>query len=736
MNHLIRLLTSTPRALFASLAVVALLPAQTVPPWLALRQMEVQGATYARDDLASVLASDFDTVRLLRRGLTEDVVAEIAERITTVHQVGGHRAAKATAQLVDGHLQVTVQPGARYRWGAVRCKGNQALSTEQIAVELTSPPTPPPPQAGQPNWTHTKKPKLPLGEFADTTASKLQALRDAVVTAYEDIGRYGAEVRVELTGEADTLDLVVHVDHEGDLVTIGDVTLDGDPDEDAAKAIAAWAAPTPGQPATKQLREQLRIQVESTGRYYKSEVTFAERDGQDQRIPVIVKVACIPEPPPFDQQLLANAAWVDRALSRVLTRIQAGEQIELGVQIAEEVPLPPMVTIHPGLLRASIGTDGLAVQAPAIAWGEGPSEPFGARLGRGGFSLTLGDRQTSFAPGIRPLSSLLLQLTTTLDANGESEMRWGMVASGDGAAGINIHLHASSVRAALDAMTSVRRDGDDLVLQMRDTTIRLGPDGELREEPIAIQIDDTTITLGLIKPPPRLPTGAEDSAPALDDPGSKILATVLGQTTASPKERERIQAMVRCLITAGIALPTNQRNEQAPTLGTEASQPPSMIAMIAGVARQPCVRRDWSGHIIPACACATSFVTGDMRTSQMALEELVQQRGAGPLFVLPMAALFGLTNNQRLSDNLRGVAKRRWSFDSIWDDAADLLANFPTLAGVPARTGALLLQEPALEEMFAGLQDGPDVDAKAFRLAVRYWWDHGGDAALKKLCFE
>ena len=212
---------------------------------------------------------------------------------------------------------------------------------------------------------------------------------------------------------------------------------------------------------------------------------------------------------------------------------------------------------------------------------------------------------------------------------------------------------------------------------------------------------------------------------------------MLGQVAADPTDRKRLRAMARGVMDAWPKpAASSDDSEEAPSLAGQGGQPPSMLHMFAGLARVPCVRRGYSGRLVSACACVSSYLAGDGRSTGAALNELVEKHEAGPLVLVPLSMLFAMTNNDRPAKGLRELARRRWSFDALWNDAADVFANFPSLAEVPAKAGAAFRRDPDLRRLFAELPDGPDQDVRAFRVAVRYWWSQGGEGMLEKLLLD
>ena len=730
------------RALVVSLAIAAFLPAQQAPPWRVLREMEVTGSGYDRDDVAGVLATDFATMRALHRGLDQDTAEGIAERVVVMHRAGGYPDAKATAELVDGGLRIAVQPGSRYRWGGVRCSGNTALTEEQVATALTVPPRPRMPTGELAPPIASNKALLPVGQFANTTTSRSKRLQQGVVTAYENIGRYGASIKVAHEPDGDKLVLLVTVLDEGREVFLGGVQMDGEPDAETAAAVIAWAVPEVGMLATKAVRDRLRQRIEATARYAEVAVALPEpapEASSARSATLIVNVVRIPEPPPFDASHLATAARLDHAMQRSAALLRGGELLQFGVEVGEQLPLQPVLTVHPGRIDLTMGTTGIHLEAEHIAWGDGPVERFALQVDPHGLRLVSGRSASIFAMPAGKLLSVQFQLMSTLHADGNGEIRWGLGTSTGDFPEFFFDMHPSFAAKLLRGANDVQHVDDDLVVRLGETTLRLGPAGEVRDQPIGFTVLGTECTVGLVSVLPNAVLPANDNAAAAppEDALHKMLVAVLGQTVAHPTDRKRLRAMARGVIDAWPKPDDMLANlHDVPSLPVEGGQAPTMQFVFAAFVQQPCVRRGWSGQLVEACACASSYLAGDGRTASAALNELVEKQKAGPLLLIPLSMFFGLTNNPRHADALQELARTRWSFDAIWNDAADVLANTPSLADVPARAGAAFRKDPELQWLFDELPDGPAADHRAFRIAVRYWWSHGGESMLKQLLLD
>lgn len=721
----------------ALLITAVCLPAQHAPPWQVLRGMEVTGSGYERDDIAGTLATDFETTRTLQRALDDVTAQVVADRVAIMHRVGGYPAATAVGEVVNGSLRIAVQPGARYRWGEVRCAGNTMLRDEQLAGALSKPSSATMSDVPFSAALASQKALLSVGEFANTTPSMMKRLQEGAIAAYETIGRYGAEIQIAHEHDHDKLALLVTVASEGREVVHGALELDGEPDAETAAAVIAWVAPKPGALLTKPVLSRIRRRIEATARYADVEVVVPESSSASQS-PLIVKVVRIPEPPPFDEVQLANAAWVDRALERSLAGLRGGELLQAGVEVRESLPMSPVLTVHPGRVQLTFGIKGMRLEGQRVSWGGGPPERFALQIDPHGLSLTAGRSESIYKTSFGELLSVQLQLTSTLPANGQGEIRWGFGAASGDYPEFFSDMHPSFAMRVLRSVDEVREVASDLELIFGETKMRLGAAGELRDQPIGFAVDGNQFTVGMVSELPSAQAVADNNSAAVPAAAlHKILVAVLGQTVAHPTEQERLRAMARGVIDAWPKpIDASDEPDDSPSLAGESGQPPSMVHVFAGFVQLPCVVRSYSGGLLEVCACASSYLAGDSRTAGAALKDLAEKRKAGPLLLLPLSLMFRATNNERHANLLRDLSRRRWNFDAIWSDAADLLANVPWLAAVPANAGAAFRKDQVLQRLFAELPDGPNADTRAFRIAVRYWWSHGGEGMLKQLLLD
>lgn len=729
----------TPRVLRSSIAVLLLpllLPGQApTEPWRVLRAMEVVGpATFDRDTIAGALAADDTTRQALRRPLDAETAAVVAERVRELHLRAGFGAAQATGEVVDGVLRITLAAGKRIRSGGVKCTGSTVVATERLRDLLAA--IGPKPQSWglrQGRFDDRWKPTWVEGEFPTLDAKLAQRIEAVVLAAYQDVGRHGVRAKVEFPTVGDRIELHIVVEDEGREVAIASLALAGEDEAQRGPVLAAVHF-TPGTLATSAALADLKRQFETTGRYLNVQLDLPT-EVPAKLDPLTIAVTARPGAPAFGTVPMRDAAQLQLAIDRVQAQIAAGAMLRFGIRNKESIPIGRF-QILPGEVSFLLGSSGLVLAIEALQWGEAPAVPAAVQVTPQDLTFRHGDRcgRWRFDEAL----GLETHVTTNFLPTGEAELRWGVGVSQKAGEFFAAHIHPATVVHVLAKADEFGRNGDELMIRGRGTTVRIAADGSIVGQRVTIDNDDNQVTIAVSAAPDadelrRLFPGAGKAGPA-----STVLlesaGIVLGDFYAAPTGTDpRMEALLRGFLAAAAAVPASlpaaEPAEQPPSLGGTAA--PSFESMIGKAVLRLAVDRRWQGPIVDLGAGFGSLLLRDTGAANARFRAMLKGEDHGPLVLATAAALHRLLGNDRGAASFRERATERWTFDAVYREAAQIGANLESLRPLPAHVGARWRARPELQELFATLPPGEAGDLAAWRQGLERIWAAGLGASVR-----
>ncbi len=250
MHHSIRLL--------ALLLLGSPLSAQAVLDLAPLRNVDWHGVEMTTPRvLAHALVGDFKYRSFAYPGAPlKGFLEGIRATATDIYHRNGFAAVEVKVRLADGKLRVDVVEGDRYRDGALRIRGNKALSDALLRSWLAgNEPSPVDGSELSAIWG--------TGEISQFQWAAEKA-KGRVELAYRTEGRLGAQVKVSWSlAEGAEVELDIEIVDEGDLQTIQHVHVQGD-DREAVIALIDLPAGTVWDTAAEL---KLRVRLMETGRY-------------------------------------------------------------------------------------------------------------------------------------------------------------------------------------------------------------------------------------------------------------------------------------------------------------------------------------------------------------------------------------------------------------------------------------------------------------------------------------
>ncbi|MBL8751775.1 MAG: hypothetical protein JNK15_00635 [Planctomycetes bacterium] len=702
-------------ALLPFVAVGALPAQRPADPLQVLRTMEVEGvAAFSRDRIAGALVLDGELMRELRRPLDADVAAAVAERVRELHRRGGYLQCKAHAAVEAGVVHVHLEAGPRSVCGAIQFEGNTAVPTARLRELLAAS------GSDKAVWTE--------GGFPVVATEVLQRrVEAAVVAAYRDAGRHGVLVDAELLPEANTIGLRVRVADEGHEVRVQRLQIEGD--DTAAAAVLAEVAFTPGSLATTEWLTAMQRQIERSGRYFEVRPVMAATT-RARPDPLVFAVKVRPNAPAPGTLAPRDVAQVQAMGDKLLADLRAGRGLRVQGDVRDG-DVAPFLRVLPGPVSFALDNRGVLLAAERTTWGEGEPVRAAVRFASDALTVELGDQVMQWRFG----EALGAQITvyTNFNPAGEAEFRWGIGLGGQSSELLVATIHPATAAHLLTRATAIHRDGDVLVVEFPLTTLRIAADGSIVGDAIEITADDRKLQLGwskerLDKTPSR-PTDTVQGASAAGmvfDCFSRLVKAQLSATTAP-----RVRAAVLAAIDAAATLPRTASSERdtvdVPSLA-EGNQ--SMDRIVLATAGRIVVDRRLSGELVAVASAFAAMVRGDS-TAGAHFQAIADRETAGPLVLGGMSRLLGLVGNARAAAVFGELAGKRCSFAAFYRDAADLAANLPALAAVPAHLGAAWRRVPELQELLAGLPAGADGDLAAWQKVLEMLWQNGGEQWLR-----
>jgi hypothetical protein len=698
------------------LVLAVALPAQQKPdPLRVLRTMEVEGvAAFDRDRIAGALVLDGTLLRELLRPLDPEAAASIAERVQELHRRGGYLQANANADVAAGVVTVRLEAGPRSACGAIRIEGNTVVPTARLRERLTV-------GAGEkPLWTE--------GAFPVLAMDMLSRRAIAIVTAaYRDAGRHGVRVQAELQPDGGAVSLHIAIADEGREVRVQKLAIDGD---DAAAAAVLAAVPfTPGSLADTATIEALQRGIEASGRYFEVQARLPDPVPAALE-PLLFAVKPRPNAPAPGTLAARDVAQVRAMFDKVLADLRVGRVLRLQTELREG-DAAPQLRLLPGPAGIAFGSDGVELAAERTGWGEGTPVRASLRLCADALTVVLAERTLQWRFG----EALGVQITvnTSFSASGEAELRWGIGLGTMHRDLVAASLHPATAAHLLTRARSIRRDGEELVVEFPVTTLRIGADGSVVGDRIEFVDGERRLALAwsqerLASPHGRTVESARGASPvAMVCDAVARLARAQLTATADP----RVRALVVAAIESAATLPASTTPDSAAVdVPSLADGGMAMERMVAAVAGRLVVDRRFHGELVAVAGAFAAMLRGD-GTAGAHFGALAENRSAGPLVLGAVAKLLGLIGNDRAATSFRAVAADRCTFEAFYRDAAGLAANLPEFASVPAHVGAAWRRVPELQALLAGLPAGGEGDVQAWQKGLELLWQYGGEQWLR-----
>ncbi len=737
------------RTLSSSIVVLLLalrLPAQEpapAEPWRVLRAMEIaQPAIFDRDAIATALAGDEVTRLALRRPLDAETAAAIAERVRELHRRAGFVKAEATGEVQDGVLHITLAAGMRSRSGAVKCSGNTLVATERL-VELLAASGPRPQSFGmrngpagawQPTWVE--------GEPASMNEKLVARITTIVQDAYQDVGRHGVRTKISFPSHEDRLHLDIVVEDEGREVHIESLALTGEDEAQRGPVLAAVRF-APGTLATSAALADLQRQFETTGRYLTVE-TDLPVNVPAKLDPLTIAVTVRPGAPPFGTVAIRDAEQLRTAIDRALAQFAAGAVLRIVIKSEQPIPVGQL-RILPGEVTILIDRSGATLAIDNLQWGERPAVPAALRIGAQELRFRYGEHCMRWP--FEGALGLEAKITTSFEPNGEARAAWAIGLAAKAGEFFVASIHPGTAADLLAKAQAVRRDGDELEVQAKLTTVRLAADGSIAGGSITggrvtVAGDGTQTTLSLTPQPDadelrRLFPGSDSAARNAAAVLLELAGLLLGDAVEAPAQTTTLEeALLRGGIAAAASLPAvipaAPPVEKPPSL--QGASEPSLETQIGAAMLRMAVDRRFQGELVDFGAGFGSLLLRDPGAANARFSAMLDSEEHGPLCLASAAALFTLLSNDRGAAAFRKRATERWTFESAYREAAQIGANLEFLHMVPAHVGACWRARPELKELFAGLPEGEAGDPAAWRQGLERLWTSGlGDRLREAL---
>lgn len=692
----------------------ALFAQQKPDPLRVLRAMEVEGvAAFDRDRIAGALVLDSALMRELQRPLDPEVAAAVADRVEELHRRGGYLQAKAHGEVAAGVVTVRLVAGPRSACGAIRIEGNVAVPTALLRERLTMGGT------TEPLWTE--------GAFATQAAEVLRRRAVALVTvAYLDAGRHGVAVQAELSPEGGTVVLRVKVTDEGHEVRVQRLALQGD--DAASAAVLAGVTFAPGILADTKAIEALQRQLEATGRYFEVRPLWSEPVPATLD-PLVFAVKVRPNAPAPGQLQPGDVAQVRAMIDKVVADLRGGRVLRLQTSL-NEGDVSPLLRVLPGLVTVAFGNRGVELTAERTQWTDGEPGRAAVRFAADALTVELGDRAQQWRFG----EALGVQFTvnTSFTPDGEAGLRWGVALSTASQDLLATTIHPATAAHLLTRATSIRRDGEVLVVEFPVATLRIAADGALAGDAVEfvdgerkLQVGWSTERLDARGRPAEAVRGSSPAAMVLDCAGR--LARAHLTTATEPRVRALVLAAIDATATLPIATSPDGAEVDMPSLADSGMAMDRMVLALAG---RLAVDRRIEGDLVAVATAFAALLRGD-GTAGAHFGALAETKSAGPLLLGCVSRLLGVAGIERAAASFRDVATDRCTFAAFYRDAAGLGANLTAFASVPAHVGAAWRAVPEMREVFADLPPDAEGDLAAWRKGLEILWQSGGEAWVR-----
>lgn len=695
--------------------------AQERPAWQALRSARIDGAaTVGAARIRSALAQDTWTRRAIAGG-DASAAAGIAARLTDALHGCGLVQARVEVTRLDEDWWLRIAEGPLHRCGPIAIAGATAIPAADLAACLE------PAQDGWPGW----QPGQPAP--ADPWLRHAAAAR--IEQACRERGYHGAAAEAAFHHTDGTTTLTVTMTAAGRQLRASRIDIEGERDDDdeaAALALLAW---TPDRVLTAAAIDGLRDRLLRTGRYASVTVQLPD-DPPPILDPLVVAVQPIAGAPGFADPRTRDLARIAAGLDSLQARVLAGSHARLTIDLNQPLALG-VLQLLPGALVVDLGTQGCLVTAPGLATAGAAPAPAALAIDQQGLWLRCFARcaRLEFDGDF----GLHLEARTNVTADGVPEFRWGFGIATGGRPQRTVAFAPGTAAAMLQRPT-IRREWHDEVLHLTfgETTIRLGPDGRIADDTIAIPTAEPPMTVAL-RDEPIGAAIASARAAGRDLPQAPLLPLLLELAAGAAGDSVQGPEPVRVALLAGIPAALRERTVEAPSahlpplrIRTPDDDRPAGDATMAMFATLFCTlaassdAEGWPTHLF---GCATTFVDGNPRGGLRSLLQYADRPTTGPLALWSFAAACSVLADAELPTRLRTAARARWGLGAVLTDLEPFLQPDGELGKAVRAIGAHWRKTEALRELVGAADD----DFAAFRLGLEHLWRLGLGDRLRDL---
>ncbi|MCA8953223.1 MAG: hypothetical protein KDE27_27170 [Planctomycetes bacterium] len=690
---------------------------QPVPAWRAVLDVGLRGNyTIPREEILEHLLADADVQAMLGAALGPEQMPDLARAVERFYRANGYPAATARVD-EDSDRVVEIREERRQVLGAIVIEGPADTPVDAIRSALHGDST------ARPHWRE--------GEPIAADAGSLARARTIVEAACLAEARFGARFALRFATRADDpgiADLAIEFTDAGRAVPVRGVRLTGErPAEvDTVVGLLRWDE---GAVFSAGLVLALKDQLMALGRYRSVELVVppeaaAAFDALEFRVEVL------PHAPPLDAAARRDIEQVRRAFAWFESQLAGGRTVQI-----RGVPLDDTgIGFLPGTGRFDGSTRGFGFAAPGLQVGGTDSGPIECLITASSVAFA-GGTLVADLTAQHPIA-MTAHVTSSFDADGRCEFRWGFGAHTDESLGLTLDfdLHPATAGYLLFGPDPlVHRDGDDLVFTAGEGEMRFGPDGTPREPRFELAngatIEFFTATLDDLRHEftARHP-GSIRTAEAF---GQAVAAAIAELTTTGAVEHadpidallEGLQLGVARALTAapkGTAEPTRYR---LPNLDG-ASQMGSLAFRLG----------TWTGcdgWFAELAGAIGTLACGHARAAWDQMTAFGERERYGPVAMLGGAATMAFLGQQRATQWFRSEAERRWSFEAVWRDLIVLAAPFDAAERARAAVANAWRNDERLTTLFADI-DTNDDDAM-LEHGARMLWNAGLGEALHRL---
>jgi len=724
-----------PAVFVAAVFLPMLAMAQEPESWRSIANLELLGCkSFPAPEITDALLLDATVQTGVRAA--PDVAAAgtiLATGVREGYRHAGFTNATVEAEVVDGRIRLHVSEGERHRCGTVTITGNSVVTTEAIVAELSK-------RAGRwPGW----RPE----EFAPSDELARGNARKMLLYCYARKGRHDALGEVLFEPDGNRLNLRFTVTGEGHDMRVGRLELVGEREADVAEVLARVRVPVDAV-YTAELAESLRSQLEDLGRYAGIRLPRPEEAVDHRLDPLRVQTRLVSFAPAMAAMHWTDFAQMTAALKNVAAHLHAGRTVCVRVPVTENTATEDVTfagcTVLPCVVTIEAGSGGLRMHVPRMHWFDGTEGPTDLLVSREEVLLARGDECGRLRFDAPITMQLLVEIFPNRD--GGMQLGWGLSFGTDtkrGDAAIAVRLHPSTATYLLYEKQQCRRDGDDLLVTIADSELRIGPKGELRATtPTAppgfdLQLNDRTFDAVADELHRRLDGAhvqplwgyfgaqlAEASSAALTGEATRQRDALLLMHSSAVFMRKQLDGFFNAPsrdASVCFVLPSTD----------EGDLPMAEIAnWLLTTGRVTFAERTWPITLIRAVPDLMWGTAATRAAAGRAIAAIADVADAGPLELCCTSHLLAESGFATISKAHAAKALERCTFAAAFADLLVLAPEGHQARSLLQRLGAHWRGDPALTPLFATLPAGAD-DLAACEFGCHRLWDEWLSALLR-----